>query len=181
MRLYLLLLLQVPEPTTVNGDSLGKAEDFRTSGPARVCIENAAIDLVAGENAYLEYAGIHSGRLRVISDDSQFDISHGEVWAKPKGRQTAVVNSGWLHVTRRGHKRTTEYLFYAPNDYSDGKYVLTLRVSGPQMLGTNADLQILSRINLYSDQPDNCVRSYHYGWDMLLGDEPLKTNSETEK
>ena len=55
----------VPPPRTVNGEVLGSAEDFATSGPARICFASLAIDLEQNERAYLEYSGIHSSQMRI--------------------------------------------------------------------------------------------------------------------
>jgi predicted peptidase len=174
--LYLLLLIQVPEPTTVNGDSLGKPEDFRTNGPARGCIENVAVDLITGESAYLAYAGIHSGKLRVISEAGQIDIVHGDTFAKVSGRKISVSKKDSFRVVRSGRGSKTKYLFYAPTEYSDGEEYLNLIVSGSRIRGVKDDLQIVDRISLSRKLPEGCAMRYSYGWDMLFGDEPLSSD-----
>lgn len=180
----LLLLLPLPDasqevakPITVNGEELGAVEAFRNQGPGRVCLENAAFDMVKGEAAALQYAGIHSASIIVTGPEGNLLVRHGDSWAKP-GKLTTVWQDGAQSIRRGGRGSRTEYLYFAPTEYSDGEAQLVLRVSGKVLKGNNSDLPRLHRLTLHSNAPDGCLRRYTYGWDMLMGDEPLSTGDK---
>ena len=67
-----LAVQEIAPPRGVNDSVLGTAEEFRVPGPARVCLISTTIDLLPGENAYLDYLGIHNGSIRVVGPQGSF-------------------------------------------------------------------------------------------------------------
>ena len=76
----LLLMMTTPEPPPrgVNESILGTAEEFKIKGPARVCFNEGAIDLRAGETSYLDYMGIHSTAIRIHGPNGDFTVSESD-------------------------------------------------------------------------------------------------------
>lgn len=175
--LFALIAAQAGNPTTVNGQELGPAENFKTVGPARVCLENAAVDLVEGEIAYLQYAGIHRGVLRIDAAKGHWEVVHGDSWAK-QTRRRLMYTDGETSVYRLHVKGPPSYLFFAPTEYSDGEAAPIASVAGTIMDGSRRDTETLRRISIFRDAPPGCARRYAYGWDMLFGDEPVSQDKQ---
>jgi len=169
---------EVEKPKTVNGDPLGEIDTFQTRGPGRACLENAAFDLIDGETATLQYAGIHSASFIVTSPDGNLLVQHGNAWAPRRERMTTVWKRDLQSIRRAGRGSKLRYFYYAPSEYSEGEPVVTLFVSGKALKGDNSDMSRLRRLSLHSDAPPDCLRRYSYGWDMLFGDEPLSTDKK---
>lgn len=169
---------QVEKPKTVNGQELGTVGEFQNRGPGRICLENAAFDMIASETATLQYAGIHSASLIVTAPEGNLQVQHGNHWARSGKRLITVWQKGTQSIRRHGRGSRTEYLYFAPNEYSDGEAALVLIVSGKALKGDNSDLPRLHRLTLHPNAPDGCLRRYTYGWDMLMGDEPLSTGKK---
>ena len=166
MMLGLALLLaaqEVPPPTGVNGAVLGTAEQFRTAGPARVCLADTSIDLLPGENAYLDYLGIHHGAIRVVGPRGQYVVWDGEAWADPRHGETVWDRQGrsLLRLYRQGRPY---YLIYGPTAVRP-----RVRVEG-DALGRSSDAAILRRIQLNQADLSSCRRRFEYGWGPVLGD-----------
>ncbi|MCL6250429.1 hypothetical protein M3P36_05140 [Altererythrobacter sp. KTW20L] len=89
---------QVQNPTTVNGQVLGPVENFTTHGPALVCMEGMGVHVRQGETVYLEYLGIHDGRLRkVMSDGSSLSLAHGDAWVDQRGAEDPAFGADGVH------------------------------------------------------------------------------------
>lgn len=169
---------QVEKPKTVNGEEVGTIAEFQNRGPGRICLENAAFDMIEGEVATLQYAGIHSASLILTSPDGNLLVRHGDHWAQRDKRAVTVWQKDAQSIRRVGRGSRAEYLYFAPTDYSGGEPMLVLIVTGKVLKGDNGDLPRLNRLTLHKDTPDGCLRRYTYGWDMLMGDEPLSTGKK---
>jgi hypothetical protein len=169
---------QVETPRTVNGQALGTVVEFQNRGPGRVCLENAAFDMNEGEAATLQYAGIHSATLVVTSPEGNLWIRHGDHWARKSSRLSTIWQNGDRAIRRKGRGKKATYYYYAATEYSDGESVLVLIVDGTALTGSDKDLPRLNRLTLQPKRAENCLRQYTYGWDMLLGDEPLSTGEK---
>ena len=168
MMLGLALLLaaqEVPPPTGVNDTVLGTAEQFRTAGPARVCLRDTSIDLLPGENAYLDYLGFHHGAIRVVGPRGQFVVWDGEAWIEPHGAETVPDRQG-RPLRRLYREGRPYYLIYGPA--GDRPRV---RVEG-DALGRSNDAAILRRIQLSQADLSSCRRRFDYGSEILLVDHP---------
>lgn len=168
----------VETPRTINGQAIGSPKEFETRGPGRVCLQGATIDLVEGEAATLQYAGIHHATLIVTSPKGNLLIAHGDHWAD-RGKGAVVIwRKDSQSIRRRGRGASVKYLYFSPTEYSNGEARLILIVSGETLKGNRRDLSRLRRLGISANPPDNCLREYSYGWDMLMGDEPLSTDKK---
>ena len=168
-------------PRTVNGQILGSVEDFADHGPARICLESVAIDLSAEETATLQYAGIHSATLRVTTGARYYELTHGDTWANRKRGRSVLERPGFSILRARGSAKA-RYVLWAATEYSDGERIPVVWIGGTALRGDVQDLPILSRIGYQTTTPADCSRRYGYGWDMLLGDEPVsQRKDETAK
>ena len=161
-----LALQEVPPPRGVNSIVLGTAEEFRVPGPARVCLMGTSIDLLPGENAYLDYLGIHHGSIRVVSPRGTFIVREGDSWLEPRGGRLEQDRRGRT-VARFRRDGRPRYLLYAPSSYRPGETPRTW-VEG-DALGRSRDRAILDRINIASEGPAGCRRRFVYGWETIFG------------
>jgi hypothetical protein len=171
LQLLLLLAAQAPEPPrTVNDQVLGKAEDFLTSGPARVCIRDTSVDIERGETAYLHYLGIHSGGIRVEGSNGTFLVMDNEMLRVPKRRVVWDTDRSGRESARHYSEGELSYLLFARGSASQARP--RVRVSGDALgRSTARDEAILKRIESHDRQPAGCARRFDYGWDLLLGED----------
>ena len=180
MMLLLLLSIaaaQVEPPRTVNGAVLGSAADFATRGPAQVCMREIAITAREGEVAYLGYAGIHSGTLRLVIGEKYVDFMHGESWGVPKRELRPVAErSGYRIAREREGKRRYAILVSRPDAPEQEKVLVW--ISGTAVAGSAGRLGLVDRLRVQMPAATGCQRTYAYGWDMLLGEEPVRTGAK---
>ena len=151
----------------MNGIIIGKAEDYMTAGPARVCLGLASIDLEASETAYLHYRGIHFGSIKVIGPRGSFVLKEGgAAWAKPGGRSDHFSDWRGRTVTRNLRGGRPRYLLYAPDEEGEEQPAVWLEGDA---FDRSQDMGILERINTGPDEPTGCQRHYDYGWSYILG------------
>jgi len=155
-------------PKTVNGQILGAAADYSTPGPATVCMRDLAIRAEAGENISLAYSGIHNGSLRWDGAAGSIQFNQSEIWAKPRrmGRPIGDVGGFAMYRTQEGGEIT--YLAFRAGE--DGESLDT-RIVGSALDGSKNDKPLLAR--LLPSSGSNCDRRYNYGWDVILGDESV--------
>lgn len=168
----MLLAGQLEPPRTVNDQILGKAEDFTTAGPSRVCMDELMVNALAGESVSLNYAGIHTGVLRLNHGRSWVDVSLGDAWAEPKQKGNVIERRPNSYIADVSDNKSLRYGLFAPSDL-DGDYRMAAKVEGPALTGDERDRLILRRIELRSQKSRPCDVTYHYGWKMLFGEEPL--------
>jgi hypothetical protein len=157
---------EVPPPRTVNDQVIGKAEDFRTPGPARICINATSVDIEAGEAAYLQYLGIHFGTVRVVGPRGSFTVQDGDSWrAREDGE---MLTWDGRNVQRRRPGGRPSYIIHDRPDYPADREVPRVLVSG-DALGRGVDRKIIARIRTHPAPPDRCAIRYVYGWETLLG------------
>lgn len=162
----LALALQVEEPPRgVNDEVLGTAEEFRVAGPARVCLISTSIDLLPGENAYLNYLGIHNGSIRVVGPRGTFLVTEGEAFLEPRGGRLEQDRRGRT-ITRHRRDGRPRYLLYSRPGSSRGRGNPRTWVEG-DALGRTHVRMILDRVNVAFDGPSGCQRRFIYGWDTL--------------
>jgi hypothetical protein len=161
--------LQVPIPMTVNDLVLGRAEDFSLQGPGRVCLNLTAFDLAPGETAYVDYLGIHYGRLRIIGRHGNLDLAEGESYAEPRMRNQILLHSAQRMIVRYGRGARRRYLLFAPTDWSEREDEPILWIHGSALNGTTRDLGMLGRIRVLREDFSRCTRRFEYGWNFLMG------------
>jgi hypothetical protein len=168
--LLLFLAAQAVEPPrTVNDEVFGKAEDFMTRGPARVCIRDTSVDIEAGETAYLDYVGIHWGSVRVAGPRGTFVVADHESLLRPGRRTVWETDRRGRTMARRHDDGALTYLIFATNSRADAKP--RVRVTGDALgRSTARDEAILERILANDRPPTGCARRFDYGWDLLLGE-----------
>ena len=166
-------------PRTVNGIELGEAEDFATPGPAMVCMAEMIISPRQGETAYLSYSGIHNGSIRlVLADGDYVDFAHGDAWAdQRRGGQRPAHVDGEVRYYRFEDGREVRYQVFAPSEWDEGRLRAVVNISGTGLSGNRFDERILDRMSLAGSDEARCDRQYGYGWDIILGDEPIETTA----
>lgn len=168
----LLAAVQLEPPRTVNDQILGTAEDFTTVGPSRVCMDGLMVTAVPEESVSLNYAGIHWGVLRLNRGKSWVDASLGDTWAQPQQRGEVIERRTGSYIADVSDNETLKYGVFAPDEL-EGEYRLVARIEGPALTGDERDRFILRRIEIRGQQSPACDVTYHYGWNMLFGKEPL--------
>jgi hypothetical protein len=168
----LLLAAVQPDPTTVNGDIIGKAKDFTTRGPAHVCMEDIMVTALPGESVSLDYAGIHEGSLRLNRGRSWTEIAVGEIFAQPSEIGEIVLRRDGYHIADLSTYADLSYGLFGPDKYND-QYHLRVWIDGPSLVGDVRDNGVLRRVEVRKDNSPRCDVTYHFGWDMLFGNEPL--------
>jgi len=160
---------EVPPPRGVNSIVLGTAEEFRLPGPARVCLMTTSIDIEAGENAFLDYLGIHFGSVRIVrANGTSFLVREGS-FSQPPGRPRFEQDWRGRTIARvRGDGRPAYYM-YAASEHAPDDEQPRVSVDG-DALGRDRDRAILDRILVHRDTPSGCRRRFLYGWETLLGD-----------
>jgi hypothetical protein len=149
----------------VNGEVLGEAEDFMTPGPGRVCIGSTGTDIEQGETAYLHYAGIHWGGIKVTGPRGTFFVRTG-AWANPRGRTYWSTDRRGHTIARGMSDGRLRYLIYAPGRLS-GRERPSVLVDGDALgRSTARDAAILKRITIDRRGPEGCDRRFEYGWDF---------------
>lgn len=175
MTVFLALLLaavQVEPPTTVNGDVLGKPEDFATAGPARVCLRDIAVTAKRGETVYLAYAGIHTGTLRLATGGRTIDFTHLESGIGPTRSARLVGHRTGVTLFRYVEGHTPRYIArISPADANGGTSIV--RIGGSGLAGTDGAGKVWKHLSISTAEVGGCDRTYSYGWDMLFGEEPL--------
>lgn len=167
------LLLAAPDaPRTVNGQVLGPVEQYTTAGPARVCIENLAFTALPGESVSLDYSGIHEGRLRLNRGSSWVMLSMGEIFIPPREVGDVLERGPDFYIADISDSSKLRYGLFGPDKYQSKPHYL-VRIDGPALSGEPSDRGILRRIDLQRDGSAPCNVTYHFGWDVLFGDEPL--------
>jgi hypothetical protein len=156
-----LAVQEIAPPRGVNDSVLGTAEEFRVPGPARVCLISTTIDLLPGENAYLDYLGIHNGSIRVVGPQGSFIVREGDAWREPPGGRLEQDRRGRT-ITRYRQDGRPKYLLYARSDASRGRGSPRTWVEG-DALDRSRDRFILDRVNIPAAGPAGCLRRFSYG------------------
>lgn len=155
----------IPQPAGVNDIVLGKAEEFRVDGPARVCLVRSSFDLRDGEASYLKYMGIHWASITILGPGGSVEISEGDIYARPKNRGTVVARLPSASVRRI---RTPEGLRYAVFVDSSSSYEREhplLWLEGTALnRSTASDLAIFHRLTIDVVDKKSCKRRFMYGW-----------------
>ena len=166
----LALAAMAQEPArTVNGQILGPAEEFATSGPARVCLHRTSIDVLEGETAYLDYLGIHWGGVRVTGPLGTLEVREGDAWAEPRTAGRIVSQSADSEIVRHRQRNRSRYLIYGRSEYSDDGTSPVAWVEGDALNGSTRDMRLLRRIDVNQPDMSSCQRRFIYGWGPLLG------------
>jgi hypothetical protein len=174
---WLLAQAVVEPPRTVNGIELGDADDFATPGPATVCMEQMTVTPRQGETAYLSYSGIHAGSIRLVLTDGDYvEFAHGDNWAdqRPGGQRPAYVDDK-VRIYRFEDGREVRYQVFAPSEWDQGRQRAVVLITGTGLSGNRFDERIFDRMSLTGGGDMHCDRRYGYGWDSILGDEPIET------
>jgi len=163
---------QLEPPKTVNGIILGKAEDFTTPGPARVCMRELMITARSGESVSLGYSGIHHGTLRLNRGRSWVEAALGEIWAQPAQRGDVIERRDLSYVADSSTETKLRYGLYAHDDFY-GEHRALVWIEGPSLTGDERDRSVLRRIELRSDRSPPCDVTYNFGWPVIFGEEPV--------
>jgi hypothetical protein len=169
----LLLFAAQPDPTMVNGNVLGKAADFTTAGPARVCMDNLMVTALASESVTLDYSGIHAGSLRLNRGRSWIKITLGDIFRQPREQGEVIVRKPNFYIAEASSKTDLRYGLYAPDkDHAD--YRLKAWIDSQSFTGDTQDDVILRRIEMRNENSPPCTLTYHFGFDVLFGKMPLR-------
>ena len=161
--LALAMTADVPPPRGINNAVLGKAEAFRTDGPARVCMVQSSIDLKSGETAYLDYMGIHYASIRVVGRRGEYLIREGNNLLGPSRRAPILTDDRGRKLVQAGSRGKPGYWIYARLRDWDGDLRPMVSVSGKPFTRVGGD-RILERITVHPGDPPGCGRRYLYGW-----------------
>ena len=162
-------LVQVPTPMTVNEQVLGSPEDWSFAGPGRVCMVSTAFDLEAGETAYVDYLGIHIGRLRIIGTLGQLDLEERELFLDPELPGQVMALSRDRTIMRYGRGRDSDVVLISGRDWARGRGRAVLRMAGSALRRTARDYRVLERISYLGEDYSSCTHRFDYGWTFLLG------------
>ena len=166
-------LAHIGAPTTVNGQVIGKPDDYKVVGPERVCLREASFDLNKNEASYLVYTGIHSQTIQIVGANGTIKLSEGEAWAMPKRPKSLFFKNATMEVYEVEDSDTEfRYLVYARNRYSDGKFVPMIWIDGTSLAEDKSDLDIIRRLSIGDLPIKSCKIKFNYGWAPLMGDEP---------
>ena len=55
---------------------------------------------------------------------------------------------------------------------------MTVTLDGPGLDGAAKDRRLIQRIGLKRDAATPCDTTYHYGWDVILGEKPFVERRE---
>ena len=158
--LLLLAAQPAPVPKGVNDSVLGTAEEFKVTGPARVCFIYSGFDLETRETSYLSYLGIHSAQLTIMGPRGSFELTESESIMNPKrpGRTMAGLKA---KVVKHRSKGRLRYYVYSSSDGDQASRPL-LRLEGQALTGKADDRAILDRIAL-NPQAGTCRETFAYG------------------
>ncbi|TIX49691.1 hypothetical protein [Alteraurantiacibacter aquimixticola] len=159
---------RIPDPMTVNGHVLGKAEDFATRGPATVCMEGMRVTVAEGETAYLEYLGIHNGRLRlVLANDSALILAHGDSWAdlRRDGQQPSFHHQNAVYFQIDS---TSDYQIFLTTEDGALHRSPVLNLHGSALKGTGEDVEAVERVTFGQPDWNGCDKRFGYGWDGIV-------------
>jgi hypothetical protein len=162
------MALEVPPATTVNGQVLAPAEQTVTIGPARVCLGQTSLDLVAGERAYLDYLGIHWGGIRVVGRHGEYRLREGDAWAQPKYGVLRLTDDRGRRIEQVERNGRLHYLIYGRPGDSFEEDIPMVWVEGAPLQRTGGD-RIIDRITIFPGEPQGCRQRFLYGWDVILG------------
>jgi hypothetical protein len=161
LALLLLAAEPVPVPKGVNDSVLGTADEFKVTGPGRVCFIYSGFDLATGETSYLSYSRIHSAQLTIVGPRGSFELTESESFASPKGPSCLMAGLK-AKVVRLRAKGGPRYYVYASSDGDKASRPL-LRLEGKALTGKADDRAILDRIAL-NPQAGSCREAFAYGW-----------------
>ena len=137
-----------------------------------MCIENLMITALRGESATLSYAGIHHGALRLNRGRSWIDATLGEIWIQPRRVGDVIIRRPTTYIADVSGETSLRYGLFGYDEFYKRSRALVF-IDGPGLFGDQADRSILRRIELRQNDSPPCDVTYHFGWDMLLGDQPL--------
>lgn len=172
---------QVPTPMTVNDIELRPREDFVFRGPGRVCMVQTAFDLSTGETAYVDYLGIHIGRLRIIGTQGQLDLEERELFLDADARGQVMTLSADRTIIRYGRGARSDVLLISGSDWARQRPRAVLRIRGSALRGTPRDYNILARISYLDENYSSCARRFDYGWNFLFGWGDWSNDDEQEQ
>lgn len=175
---WILAQAAVEPPRTVNGIELGEADDFATTGPAKVCMREMVIAPQAGETAYLSYSGIHNGGIRLVLSSGEFvDFTYGESFRDMRrpGQGTSIrAKDMRVYLYKDG--REVSYQVHAElpeTEWSDGGWQPLVNVSGTALSGNRSDARLFERLTFNLDVKAACDRRYDFGWGIILEGDPV--------
>ena len=167
---------QIADPTPVNGQVIGPAEDFATPGPATICMEDLMLAVVEGETAHLEYLGIHSGRVRLVLQDGSFlTVSHGDSFADRRtlGQEPSLVVGDAAYFRIAEHD--VVQVFHAEPVSSP-----VLILDGSAITGPDGERLASEHIAFRDEGERECTRRYGYGWDGIFWSHPNRHPEQAE-
>ncbi|HEX5257537.1 MAG TPA: hypothetical protein VFW35_02010 [Sphingomicrobium sp.] len=126
----------------------------------------------AGESVSLSYSGIHNGMLRLNLGTSWVNAGFSENWAQPKQMGDVVERRRRSYVADISDSANLRYGLFA-YEHPHSPYLLLVRVDGPVLVGDHRDESILHRIEIRHDESPPCDITYHYGFGVIFGEEPL--------
>jgi hypothetical protein len=163
MSLAALLLLVAqpavpPEPPRgVNSAIIGTAEENAVSGPARVCLIHTSIDIRSGETAWLDYAGIHWGVVRIEGPQGVFRVREGAFADPRRGR---IIHDARGRLIRQRHVAGgVSYLIYG----GSRRAPRPLAAVEGEALGHGRHAAVLARIDADRRDLSTCQRRFSYG------------------
>jgi hypothetical protein len=159
----------IETPRTINDIELGDISDFTVVGPARLCVGDMFIDLAEQETGIIQYLGIHNAAVVIADGQRTFELSVSDSFARQPGSAQILMQDREAIIEQHG--RSTRARFsYSPWNADYEAYRLRVVIDDDEVRRSNVALRIFQNIGFFEDQPDNCDRSFDYGWQALLGD-----------
>jgi len=142
-------------------------------------MNDMVLKVQAGETAYLQYSGIHDGRIRLMLADGDFvDFVPGS-WADQRraDQGPAMVIDGNRFFAFE-YRLETSYVVFVHDEEAGGGFRPAVRIEGTGIAGNRSDRVILRQVSPKGGYESHCDRRYAYGWDVVNGEAPLDSGSD---
>jgi hypothetical protein len=145
-------------------------------GPKLICFKYSTFALVDGERI-VDFRGDMEGMaIKIASPGGAYEVAESEIVGWARGANRLVFSRKRTRVYRvAGRER--RYAIYGPTDFSDGKNLLLIRLSGVALRGTVRDAGIYQRFEVRAPSELKCDAKFTYSWGFL-GPRPSAESGE---
>jgi hypothetical protein len=132
-------------------------------GPARICLNETAFELLEGETAFPIELGFHVGRIGIEGPDGEVELAEGSSWVPPR-RSVTLAQMAGIRISRIRRSSYALYAIWAPTRWSPDAERPVMWVTGSGLDGTRRDLALLRRISLQGTDSPSCRHRFYYGF-----------------